>query len=93
MLCKNCRALTIAILPNDVRAVPADVQTNDLVHRHTTVVADDDQAAAAILRQANAGFISPGVISFANRNVGFQQGFLVRDPDGHAIEVVGPTSN
>src|SRR5207245_424827 len=27
------------LMPNDGRAAPADVQTNDLVHRHTTVVA------------------------------------------------------
>jgi catechol 2,3-dioxygenase-like lactoylglutathione lyase family enzyme len=81
------------LMPNDGRPAPSDLRTNDIVHRHTTVVADDGQAAAAALRQAKAGFISPGVISFADRSVGFQQGFLVRDPDGHAIEVVDPASN
>jgi catechol 2,3-dioxygenase-like lactoylglutathione lyase family enzyme len=81
------------LMPNDGRPAPSDLRTNDIVHRHTTVVADDGQAAEAALRQAKAGFISPGVISFADRSVGFQQGFLVRDPDGHAIEVVDPASN
>src|SRR6185369_8180464 len=81
------------LMPNDGRPAPADLRTNDVVHRHTTVVADDNQNAAIVLRQAKAGFISPGVISFANRSVGFQHGFLVRDPDGHAIEVADPASN
>ena len=81
------------LMPNDGRPAPADLRTNDVVHRHTTVVAEDDQAAATVLRQARAGFISPGVISFADKSVGFQQGFLVRDPDGHAVEVVSLASN
>ena len=81
------------LMPNDGRSAPADLRPNDVVHRHTTVVADDDQVAATALRQAKAGFISPGVISFADGSVGFRQGFLVRDPDGHAVEVVSPASN
>jgi catechol 2,3-dioxygenase-like lactoylglutathione lyase family enzyme len=53
----------------------------------------DEQSTVMALKQANTGFISPGVISFANRDVGYRQGIFVRDPDGHAIEIVTPRDN
>ncbi len=79
--------------PTDGRPSPTDLKPNDIVHRHTTLVTVDELSTVTALRQANTGFISPSVISFANRDVGYSQGILVRDPDGHAIEVVSPRNN
>jgi len=74
--------------PSDGRNAPADLHANDIVHRHTVIETDNETDSATALREANAGFISPGVISFQQSNVGYRQALLVRDPDGHAIEVV-----
>jgi hypothetical protein len=32
-------------------------------------------------------FVSSGVVTNQTRQLGFNQAFLVRDPDGHAIEI------
>ncbi len=76
------------LAPSDGRNAAPDAHTNDIVHRHTVIETDNENALAEALRKANAGFISPGVISFQQSNVGYREGLLVRDPDGHAIEVV-----
>jgi catechol 2,3-dioxygenase-like lactoylglutathione lyase family enzyme len=76
------------LAPSDGRNAPSDQHANDIVHRHTVIETDDANKTVGSLRQAKAGFISPGVISFDNSTVGYREGFLVRDPDGHAVEVV-----
>ena len=80
------------VSPSSGRPAPADLMPNDLVYRHTTLVTQDEQSAVLALKQANAGFISPGVISFANGDAGFNEGFIARDRDGHALEFVGATN-
>ena len=79
--------------PKDGLPAPMDLRPNDVVHRHTTLETADEQSTVTALKQANTGFISPGVISFAHRDVGYSQGILERDPDGHAIEVVSLNHN
>jgi catechol 2,3-dioxygenase-like lactoylglutathione lyase family enzyme len=74
--------------PSDGREAPPDLHANDIVHRHTIIETDNADVTVTSLRRAKAGFISPGVISFGTSGVGYQEGFLVRDPDGHAVEVV-----
>jgi len=34
--------------------------------------------------------VSPGVVRVEDRALGFDRGFLVRDPDGHVVQVVAP---
>jgi hypothetical protein len=34
--------------------------------------------------------VSPGVVVLPDRHLGFDAGFLARDPDGHALRVTGP---
>jgi hypothetical protein len=70
-----------------------DAAANDLVHWHTAVVAPDPAATAARLRDGRAGGVSPGPVPLPDGALGIEAGFLVRDPDGHALRVTGPEAS
>jgi catechol 2,3-dioxygenase-like lactoylglutathione lyase family enzyme len=76
------------LAPRDGRPYPPDAKANDLLHWQTTLVLRDAEPAARALRAAGTTFISPGPVTLSERRLGFTKGFLVRDPDGHAMEVV-----
>ena len=76
-------------LPTTGRPFPIDSHPTDLWHWQTTLVVSDVEAAAAILRWT-ARFVSSTVVTLPDRALGFTKGFQVRDPDGHAIQVVSP---
>jgi catechol 2,3-dioxygenase-like lactoylglutathione lyase family enzyme len=76
------------LAPRDGRPYPADARPNDLVHWQTTLLTTDADAAAHALRAAGTTFVSPGAVTLPRRQLGFGKGFLVRDPDGHVMEVV-----
>jgi hypothetical protein len=42
------------------------------------------------LRGDHADFVSPDLITFNETELGFREGFVVRDPDGHALRIVEP---
>lgn len=74
--------------PRDGRPMPADARANDLMHWQTTLVTGDVNAAVRNLLAARFVFISPGVVTIADGRLGFMQGVLVRDPDGHPMQLV-----
>lgn len=76
-------------LPTAGRPFPIDSHPTDLWHWQTTLVVSDVEAAASVLRDA-AQFVSSGVVTLPDKSVGFGKGFLVRDPDGHVMQVVSP---
>lgn len=76
-------------LPTAGRPFPIDSHPTDLWHWQTTLVVSDLEAAASALRDA-AQFVSSGVVTLPDKRVGFGKGFLVRDPDGHVMQVVSP---
>ena len=76
--------------PRDGRPYPADERANDLVHRQTELETDDVDGTVAPLRSAASRFVSSGSIPFADRDIGFTRGFVVRDPDGHPLGIVQP---
>lgn len=76
------------LTPRDGRAIPADMQANDLAHWQTRFVAKDAVAAARGLRAGRVDFVSPSVVSLMGAPLGFAKGFLVRDPDGHGVQVM-----
>ncbi len=78
------------LAPRDGRPMPLDVRANDLVHWQTRLVTGDIVAVTRKVRAARAQFVSPGVIAVPDRGLGFGQGLLVRDPDGHAMQLVEP---
>lgn len=73
--------------PTAGRPMPSDSRPVDLWHWQVTVVVGDAEEAAAKLR-GRATFVSNGVVTLPDRALGFTRGLLVRDPDGHAIQVV-----
>jgi len=75
------------LAPRDGRPFPRDEKANDLVHRQTILVAQDAEAAGRILAGANVNFVSSGVVVNHTNQLGFSKALVVRDPDGHAIEV------
>ena len=73
--------------PRDGRTFPADEHANDLVHRETIVWVQDADATVLDLSAAQVKFVSSGLVVNQKRALGFGKALLVRDPDGHAVEI------
>jgi catechol 2,3-dioxygenase-like lactoylglutathione lyase family enzyme len=76
-------------LPTAGRPIPADSHPTDLWYWQTTVLVPDVEVAASTLRGA-APFVSSSVVTLPDKTLGFTKGFLVRDPDGHALQIIAP---
>jgi catechol 2,3-dioxygenase-like lactoylglutathione lyase family enzyme len=74
--------------PTDGRAYPADARPNDLVHWQTTVLVPDAAAAAAVVRRGKFRLLAPQPVQLPDTTLRFKRGLLVRDPDGHAVQLV-----
>ena len=74
-------------LPTAGRPMPGDSRPVDLWHWQVTLAVSDAEEAAAKLR-GRATFVSNGVVTLSGNTLGFKKGFLIRDPDGHAMQVV-----
>jgi catechol 2,3-dioxygenase-like lactoylglutathione lyase family enzyme len=74
-------------MPAVGRPMPLDTRPTDQWHWHVTVVVLDVGAAATILC-ARVSCVSHGEVAMPNRALGFTQGILVRDPDGHVLQLV-----
>ncbi len=75
------------LAPRDGRPFPQDERANDVVHRQTRLVTLDAGAASRTLRAAKVLFVSSGVTVLPDAALGYRKSFLVRDPDGHAVEL------
>jgi catechol 2,3-dioxygenase-like lactoylglutathione lyase family enzyme len=73
------------LTPRDGRPFPADTRASDLWHWQVNVTTAEAEAAAGILRDAQARFISPGPVDVPDEEAGFDAGLMARDPDGHAL--------
>ena len=76
-------------LPTAGRPFPTDSHPTDLWHWQTTLVVPDVEAVATQVHGMGQ-MISTGVVTLPDKVLGFGKGFLVRDPDGHAIQIVSP---
>jgi len=76
------------LAPRDGRPAPVDSRANDLWHWQTAMGVSSADAAAQKIRTARARFISPGVVTIPERGLGFNKGFLARDADGHALQLM-----
>ncbi len=74
--------------PRDGRSLSQDARSNDLLHWQTTLVVKNVAAVAQQLRLKQATAISSQVVVIPNQTLGFKKGFLIRDPDGHALRLV-----
>jgi catechol 2,3-dioxygenase-like lactoylglutathione lyase family enzyme len=76
------------LAPRDGRPIPSDEHANDLVHRQTELEIDSAEAALHPLRMAKVSFVSSDSVSIRDASLGFTHGFVIRDPDGHALNIV-----
>jgi catechol 2,3-dioxygenase-like lactoylglutathione lyase family enzyme len=76
------------LAPTDGRPYPADERPNDLVHWQTTVRVPDAGAAAAVVKRRRFRLLSPEAVELPDTALGFRRGLLVRDPDGHVVQLV-----
>jgi catechol 2,3-dioxygenase-like lactoylglutathione lyase family enzyme len=74
--------------PTDGRDAPSDEHTNDITHWRATIVVADVDAASGALRSAGYASISD-VVALPSGTLGFTRAVVVRDPDGHALQLVG----
>jgi catechol 2,3-dioxygenase-like lactoylglutathione lyase family enzyme len=76
--------------PQDGRSISPDERATDLVHREITLMTANARGASEKLRRDHARFISPDLITLNAAELGFREGVVVRDPDGHALRIVEP---
>lgn len=76
------------LAPPDGRPYPTDAKANDLLHWQTRLTIGSIDVAVKNLLGANHLFVSPGAVSLTGRQLGFTKGVLVRDPDGHVMQLV-----
>jgi catechol 2,3-dioxygenase-like lactoylglutathione lyase family enzyme len=76
------------LAPRGGRPFPADARANDLLHWQVRVVAASLDGFIDRLRYSSSFLISPGFVDLPRAPLGFNKGALVRDPDGHVVEVV-----
>ena len=76
------------LAPRDGRPSPNDERANDLIHWQTKLVTADAAVVARRLAERKYRFVSTGVTTLPDGSLGFVRGFLVRDPDGHVMELV-----
>jgi len=60
--------------PRDGRPAPADARANHLAHWQTTLVTRDAEAVTKAVRGSPCAMSSPGVLTPADRALGFAQG-------------------
>jgi catechol 2,3-dioxygenase-like lactoylglutathione lyase family enzyme len=76
------------LAPGDGRPAPSDERANDLIHWQTRLSTTDASSVARSLSEKQYRFVSPGVSVLTGKELGFARGFLVRDPDGHVMQLI-----
>lgn len=75
------------LAPRDGRAYPDDERANDLMHWQTELATGSAEAAGRALA-GKTTTISAGVVTLPDSALGFRHGYTIRDPDGHAMQLV-----
>jgi catechol 2,3-dioxygenase-like lactoylglutathione lyase family enzyme len=76
------------LAPLDGRKIPGDIRANDLSYWQTRLAVRSANKAAEALSRIQSAFISAGVVELRETTLGFRRGLVVRDPDGHAMQLV-----
>ena len=78
------------LAPSDGRPYPPEERANDLVHWQTRFSGIGTAEAAHALRESGTPFVSSGVVELPDAKTGFRKSLIVRDPDGHAVQIAEP---
>lgn len=76
------------LAPRNGRPAPQDLQANDLAHWQTQLVSDNSAMLSDQFRKNHSQFVSNGIIETPKKELGFSRAMIVRDPDGHAMEII-----
>jgi hypothetical protein len=74
------------LAPRDGRPYPPEARASDLVHWQARL--GSAEVTAALSRPGQFRLISAGVVTLADPPLGFRTAALLRDPDGHALQIV-----
>jgi catechol 2,3-dioxygenase-like lactoylglutathione lyase family enzyme len=78
------------LAPRDGRPYPTDEKANDLIHWRTRLVSSSVAETAVAIAKGHLVLVSSGVIDLAAERATFRKSLMVRDPDGHALEIAEP---
>jgi catechol 2,3-dioxygenase-like lactoylglutathione lyase family enzyme len=70
--------------PRDGKPYPGDEKANDLVHWQTRLVVEKAKDAESAVRRARSPLVSPGAVEVPSAGAAL----VIRDPDGHAVELM-----
>lgn len=76
------------LTPTDGRPIPDDQRPNDLAHWQTEVQVRSLAELGARLDSAGVPRVSRQAVTPGSRNPGEARGVLVKDPDGHVVQLV-----
>jgi catechol 2,3-dioxygenase-like lactoylglutathione lyase family enzyme len=76
------------LAPQDGRPYPPEEKVNDLIHWQTRFLGISVDEAAQTLRNSRSAFVSTGAVELPDSKAGFRRAVTVRDPDGHAVQIV-----
>ena len=76
------------LAPRDGRAYPPEEKANDLIHWQTKFLGTSVDEAAQDLRKSRSRFVSTGIVELTAAQAEFRKSIVVRDPDGHAVQLV-----
>jgi catechol 2,3-dioxygenase-like lactoylglutathione lyase family enzyme len=76
------------LAPRNGRPAPMDIGANDLLHWQTKLVTHDATAVERSVVRDKFSLVSSGVIALPNGEMDFMKSFLVRDPDGHVMQLI-----
>ncbi len=75
------------LAPRDGRPFPTDERANDLFHWQTTLAVASVDKLAQVLFVGKYSFVSSGAVSLGDGRLGLARALLVRDPDGHVMQL------
>jgi hypothetical protein len=76
------------LAPRDGRPYPQRASTNDLYSWQTKLAVRDANRVAQILRGQKYRFVSSGVVTLSLSEMEAAKSFLVRDLDGHVMQLI-----
>ena len=76
------------LAPLDGRSTPVDIRSNDLLHWQTKLLTSDVNSFERKVLAGKYSLLSSGVIALPEGETSFRKSILVRDPDGHAMQLI-----
>lgn len=76
------------LAPGDGRPIPLDMKSNDIMQWQTTLTVHNTEEASEAFREHNYTVISPTPADLPGDEMGFEKGFLAKDPDGHVVRII-----